>query len=85
MPFKQIFLFCLCLVTTILSIAQAPDTTYAERLGFPKGTKVVILHVDDAGMSWDSNEGAITALTKGAANSTSVMMPRPWVPQFVHF
>lgn len=66
-------------------IAQDNDTTYAERLGYAKGTKLVILHVDDAGMSYDSNDGAITALTKGVANSTSVMMPCPWVPAFVHF
>jgi hypothetical protein len=61
------------------------DSTYAEKLGFPKGAKVVILHVDDAGMSYDSNEGAIQAITKGAANSCSVMMPCPWVPQFVTY
>lgn len=64
---------------------NAQDTTYAERLGFPRGAKVVILHVDDAGMSWDANEGAIEAMTKGVANSCSVMMTCPWVPGFVHF
>jgi hypothetical protein len=48
--------------------AQAPDSTYAERLGFPKGSRVLILHVDDAGMSFDSNEGAEMALTKGGIN-----------------
>lgn len=64
---------------------QAQDSTYAEKLGFPKGAKVVILHVDDVGMSWDSNEGAIKAMTKGVANSCSIMMPCPWVPGFVHY
>jgi chitin disaccharide deacetylase len=59
------------------------DSTYADRLGFPKGARVLILHVDDAGMSLESNEGAIAALTKGAATSVSVMMPCPWVPGFV--
>ena len=57
--------------------------TYAEKLGFPKDAKVLILHVDDAGMSWDSNEGAIHAMEKGVANSVSVMMPCPWVPGYV--
>lgn len=85
MLLHKAILCCFCLIITITSFAQTGDTTYAERLGFPKGAKVVILHVDDAGMSWDSNEGAITALTKGVANSTSVMMPCPWVPAFVHF
>ncbi|HRH60493.1 MAG TPA: polysaccharide deacetylase family protein, partial [Chitinophagaceae bacterium] len=65
--------------------AQTADSTYAEKLGYPKGAKVVILHVDDAGMSYDSNEGAEQAITKGVATSCSVMMPCPWVPGFVHF
>ena len=64
-------------------LQPAQDTTYADRLGFPKGARVLILHVDDAGMSLESNEGAIAALTRGAATSVSVMMPCPWVPGFV--
>jgi len=63
--------------------ASATDTSYAERLGFPKGARVLIIHVDDAGMSLESNEGAIAALAKGAATSVSVMMPCPWVPGFL--
>jgi predicted glycoside hydrolase/deacetylase ChbG (UPF0249 family) len=61
------------------------DTTYAERLGFPKNARVLILHVDDAGMSLASNEGAEIALTKGVSTSVSVMMPCPWVPGFIRF
>lgn len=63
------------------SLAQ----TWAEKLGYPKEAKVLILHVDDAGMSLDSNEGAVKAITQGVANSVSVMMPCPWVPGFVSF
>ncbi|SHF28176.1 YdjC-like protein [Cnuella takakiae] len=74
---RHLFLLQLCLLC-ISSFAQ-PDTTYAERLGFPRGKKVVILHIDDGGMSFDSNKGVIDALTKGVANSVSVMMPCPWV------
>ena len=65
--------------------AQSPDTTYAERLGYPKGARVLILHVDDAGMSYASNAGAEKALTEGASTSVSVMMPCSWVPGFVQF
>jgi predicted glycoside hydrolase/deacetylase ChbG (UPF0249 family) len=82
---KNRFVFVLVsLLFAMISFAQA-DTTFAERLGYPKGKKVVILHVDDVGMSFDSNKGAIDALTKGVANSCSVMMPCAWVPAFVHF
>ena len=59
--------------------------SYAEKLGWKKTDRVVILHVDDVGMSYDSNEGAIQAMTKGVANSCSVMMPCAWVPGFVQY
>ncbi|HXD76887.1 MAG TPA: polysaccharide deacetylase family protein [Puia sp.] len=71
------------LESSIVAIRPATDSTYAERLGYPRGAVVLLIHVDDAGMSLESNEGAIAALTRGAATSVSVMMPCPWVPEFV--
>src|SRR5664279_2613117 len=82
---KLAFNLLIIILLHINLLAQAPDSTYADRLGFPKGARVLILHVDDAGMSFDSNEGAEMALTKGVSTSVSVMMPCPWVPGFVHF
>ncbi|MGI8951421.1 MAG: polysaccharide deacetylase family protein [Chitinophagaceae bacterium] len=79
------FIAIIALIITNICHAQTLDSTYAERLGYAKGARVLIIHVDDAGMSYDSNEGAIEALTKGAATSCSVMMPCAWVPGFVHF
>jgi hypothetical protein len=78
------FFLLLLFIHSVQTNAQT-DTTYAERLGFPKGKKVVILHIDDAGMSYESNKGVMDALTKGVANSVSVMMPCPWVPGMVQF
>jgi len=81
-----------CCIILMLSAAfggsrssGAEDVTYAQRLGWPAGTKVVLFHVDDAGMSYDSNMGAIKALEGGVATSTSVMMPCPWVPQMAAY
>ena len=82
---RKIILFLVVVTATANLHAQTNDSTYAEKLSYPKGAKVLIIHVDDAGMSHDSNEGVIEAITKGAANSTSVMMPCSWVPEFVHF
>lgn len=70
---------------TIDEEATQSDPTYAERLGFPKGTRALILHVDDAGMSHDSNVGTWRAIDEGAANSVSIMMPCPWVPEFAKY
>ncbi|MEQ8860934.1 MAG: polysaccharide deacetylase family protein [Pseudomonadales bacterium] len=63
--------------------APGASLSYAERLGWPAGTRVLILHVDDAGMSLDSNRGTIRAIEDGIATSLSVMMPTPWVPHIV--
>ncbi|MXX75767.1 MAG: ChbG/HpnK family deacetylase [Holophagales bacterium] len=73
----------LCLASVLVAGCQAEAQTYAEKLGFPAGTRAVILHVDDAGMSRDSNVGALRSILEGAANSMSVMMPCPWVPELV--
>ena len=69
----------------VMSNAQSADQTFAEKLGYPKGKKVLIVHVDDVGMSYESNQGAIRAITEGVATSLSVMMPCGWVPGFVHY
>lgn len=72
-------------MSTGLGTGQTSEATYAERLGWPAGTKVVIFHVDDAGMSYDSNMGAIQAIENGVATSVSVMMPCPWVPHIAAY
>lgn len=81
---KQLFIFLTILVCSTVS-AQVLEQTYAEKLGYPKGKKVLIIHVDDVGMSYESNQGAIKAIKEGVANSLSVMMPCGWVPGFVHY
>lgn len=81
---KQLFIFLNILVCSTVS-AQVFEQTYAEKLGYPKGKKVLIIHVDDVGMSYESNQGAIKAIKEGVANSLSVMMPCGWVPGFVHY
>ena len=81
---KKVNLFTLLLFVTICASAQQTKT-FAERLGWPKGARVLILHVDDAGMSHESNQGVEGAIAKGVATSTSVMMPCAWVPDFKHF
>ncbi|TLV00516.1 polysaccharide deacetylase family protein [Dyadobacter luticola] len=64
--------------------AQTAET-YAEKLGWPKGAKVVIFHVDDAGMSYSSNEGVKKSIQNGIATSCSIMMPCPWAASFAKF
>lgn len=71
-------------ILILATMAQAEETgpTYAERLGWPAGSRVVIFHVDDSGMCHDANMGTLEAMTKGIATSTSTMFPCPWVSEF---
>lgn len=62
--------------------SPAPDRTYAERLGWQAGDRVIVFHVDDAGMSHGSNLGTIQAMDKGVATSCSIMMPCSWVSEY---
>jgi hypothetical protein len=79
---KYFFFAALSLLFTDKCMAQE---TYAEKLGYPKGKKVIILHIDDAGMSYEANQGTVLAMEKGVANSTSVMMPCGWVPAYMKY
>jgi predicted glycoside hydrolase/deacetylase ChbG (UPF0249 family) len=59
--------------------------SYASRLGWKADDRVVIFHIDDAGMSYESNQGTIQALQFGIATSCSVMMPCPWVADITEY
>ncbi|MBE9465399.1 polysaccharide deacetylase family protein [Dyadobacter subterraneus] len=77
-------LFILIHFTTVKIMAQSAQT-YAEKLGWPKGAKVIIFHVDDAGMSYSSNQGAVKSIQNGIATSCSIMMPCPWAAAFTKY
>lgn len=69
----------------LLLMNSAQAQTFAERLGWPKDTIAVILHVDDVGMSHSSNLGAIQGIEDGAASSFAIMMPCPWVVEIARW
>jgi hypothetical protein len=82
---KETLFILINFLLPVMLHAQNTDQTFAEKLGYPKGKKVLIIHVDDVGMSYESNQGAIKAIKEGVATSLSVMMPCGWVPGFVHY
>jgi hypothetical protein len=68
--------YTIALLFSFVCFAQTSPTC-AERLGWDKADRVLILHMDDAGMSYDSDIGIEQVLEKGATRSLSVMMPTP--------
>ena len=76
--------FTLILGLSFLAVGDgyAEDVpTYAERLGWPKGARVVIFHNDDAGLCHEANIASIRGVEEGLITSWSVMMPCAWVSE----
>jgi hypothetical protein len=46
--------------------------------GFPKGSRVVILHADDIGMCYEANQAAKYYLENELIQSAAAMVPCPW-------
>jgi predicted glycoside hydrolase/deacetylase ChbG (UPF0249 family) len=59
--------------------------TVAERLGYPAGTKFIIVHADDLGETHAVNAAAIKSLESGTINSASLMVPCPWFPEIADY
>src|SRR4029077_13722255 len=59
--------------------------TLAERLGYPSGTKLIIVHADDLGETHAVNAAAIKAMEGGTINSASIMVACPWFPEMADY
>ncbi|HZQ94118.1 MAG TPA: polysaccharide deacetylase family protein [Candidatus Sulfotelmatobacter sp.] len=66
-----------CLVTT----AQAQSKTTAERLGYPRDAKLLIIHADDLAVAHSEDAASFDALDRHAATSASIMVPCPWLTE----
>lgn len=57
----------------------------ARKLGYTPDARLLIIHCDDVGMSYEANAATKELLTSGNATSCSVMMPCPWAYEFMEW
>ena len=73
-------LFFIC-----LSVFSQNSPTLAEKMGFDKNAKLLIIHADDMGLSQSTNSAVIKAFQNGGITSGSIMVPCPWFPDVASF
>ena len=71
-------------------LAQAEP--WSEKLGYPAGKKVLILHADDIGMCYEANMAAKAMLTTKSQipgvmqiQSAALMVPCPWYNEMANW
>jgi predicted glycoside hydrolase/deacetylase ChbG (UPF0249 family) len=70
---------------TLRPASQTASKTLAERLGYPRDAKLLIVHADDLGMAHSINTASIKALETGLVSSGSIMIPCSWLPEIAAY
>ncbi len=56
----------------------AAADTWAERLGYPAESKVLVLHANELGVSYETNAAGTKLLDDRIVRSAGAMVPAPW-------
>jgi predicted glycoside hydrolase/deacetylase ChbG (UPF0249 family) len=63
----------------------AQTRTVAERLGYPAGSKLLIIHADDLAVAHSEDVASFETLDNGSVTSASIMVPCPWLTEVANY
>jgi len=81
---RTLFVSLLLPLLVVANVAAQTKST-AERLGYPAGSKLLILHADDLAVAHSADSASFDALNSGAVSSASIMVPCPWLTEVADY
>ena len=77
--------FILLITLLFFLSSNSQVNNIAEKLGYDKDAKLLIIHADDIGVSHSVNLASFNGFKNNAINSGAIMMPTPWVKEVAKF
>jgi predicted glycoside hydrolase/deacetylase ChbG (UPF0249 family) len=66
-------------------MSSASGQTCAERLGYPKGSRIIILEARDVGSCWEANQASLALAESNHVTSLGVLAVGPWLEDAAGF
>jgi chitin disaccharide deacetylase len=79
------FIIILSGIVMAFSLSAQDNKNLAELLGYPRDSKLLIIHADDMGLSHSVNMACIKAFENKGISSGSIMLTCPWALEIIDY
>jgi predicted glycoside hydrolase/deacetylase ChbG (UPF0249 family) len=83
MSMRTLLIVAVLFLSTVNVVSQTKNV--AERLGYPRDAKLLIIHADDLAVAHSEDDASLNALDRNAATSASIIVPGPWLTEVADY